>query len=163
MKLLMLGMRSATTAGAVMALVMASSPAGWAASKYGDATVEQGSMTIIREGSAINVKASGQTVPVNEQDLVRVRDDSRVVLKTADRATVTLGANAVFQVQPWEQQEKKGLFKMLFGRFRASVAGLTGGERFNAKTATATIGVKGTEYVSAVTAGVTPPCWAWRT
>jgi hypothetical protein len=146
-------MVSVTTAGAVMALVMANTPAAWAAAKYGDAVVEQGAMTIIREGKSTNFQASGQAVPVNEKDLVRVRDNSRVVLKTADRATVTLGSNAVFQVEPWQQQEQKGVFRMLFGRFRASVTTLAGGERFNVKTATATIGVKGTEYSTAVTTG----------
>jgi len=153
MRLLKLGMVSVMTAGAVMAMVMANGSAAWAAAKYGDAMVEQGTMTIVRDGQSINFKASGQTVPVNEKDLVRVRDNSRVVLKTMDRASVTLGANAVFQVEPWQQQEQKGVFRMLFGRFRAAVTGLAGGERFNVKTATATIGVKGTEYSTAVTSG----------
>jgi hypothetical protein len=153
MNLLKLGMVSVTMAGAVMAMVMANSPAAWAAAKYGDAMVEQGTMTIVREGQSINFAASGKPVPVNEKDLVRVRDNSRVQLKTADSASVTLGANAVFQVEPWQQQEQKGMFRMLFGRFRATVTGLAGGERFNVKTATATIGVKGTEYSSAVTTG----------
>jgi hypothetical protein len=143
----------ALLAGAVMAAAMVNGSAAWAAARYGDAVVEEGAMTIVREGQSLNFKASGQAVPVNEKDLVRVRDTSRVVLKTADRATVTLGANAVFQVEPWQQQEKSGLFRMLFGRFRAGVTGLAGGERFNVKTATATIGVKGTEYSTAVTTG----------
>ncbi len=153
MKLLRPGMVFALLAGAVMAAAMVNGSAAWAAARYGDAVVEEGAMTIVREGQSLNFKASGQAVPVNEKDLVRVRDTSRVVLKTADRATVTLGANAVFQVEPWQQQEKSGLFRMLFGRFRAGVTGLAGGERFNVKTATATIGVKGTEYSTAVTTG----------
>ncbi len=41
--------------------------------------------------------------------------------------------------------------KALFGRFRASVASLFGGNQFNVKTASATIGVKGTEYLTQVT------------
>lgn len=143
-------MVSALLAGAVMAAAMVNGPAVWAAARYGDAVVEEGTMTIVREGQSLSFKASGQAVPVNERDLVRVRDASRVVLKTADRATVTLGSNAVFQVEPWQQQEKSGLFRMLFGRFRAGVTGLAGGERFNVKTATATIGVKGTENALAV-------------
>jgi hypothetical protein len=136
-----------------MATAMVNGPATWAAARYGDAVVEEGTMTIVREGQSLTFKASGQSVPVNERDLVRVRDASRVVLKTNDRASVTLGANAVFQVEPWQQQESKGVFRMLFGRFRATVTGLAGGERFNVKTATATIGVKGTEYATAVTTG----------
>jgi hypothetical protein len=149
MNLLKLG----TVSAIVAAMVMAAAPLVGAAAKYGDAVVEQGSMTIIREGRSLSFRASGQPVAVNEQDLVRVRENSRVVLQTADKAAVTLGSNAVFHVQPWQQQENRGVFRMLFGRFRATVTGLAGGERFNVKTATATIGVKGTEYSSAVTSG----------
>src|SRR5262249_46045103 len=72
MKLLKLGMMSAVTAGAVMAMVMATTSAALAAARYGDAVVEQGSMTIIRDGGAIDFKAGSAVVPVNEKDLVRV-------------------------------------------------------------------------------------------
>lgn len=122
----------------------------WAA-QYGSAVVEQGGITIIREGKSLSYQASAQPVAVNELDLVRVREASRMVLKTQDHATITLGANAVFQCEPWQTPSKTGVFRMLFGRFRANIAGLAGTERFNVKTATATIGVKGTEYESAVT------------
>lgn len=81
MKLLRPGMVSALLAGAVMAAAMVNGPAVWAAARYGDAVVEEGTMTIVREGQSLSFKASGQAVPVNERDLVRVRDASRVVLK----------------------------------------------------------------------------------
>jgi hypothetical protein len=122
----------------------------WGAAQYGLATVEQGEMTILREGKSLSFRASPQAVPVNERDLVRVRDASRIVLKTQDKATMTLGANAVFQCEPWQTGDRNGTFRMLFGRFRAQVVGLAGGEHFNVKTATATIGVKGTEYTFAL-------------
>jgi hypothetical protein len=138
---------------AVCAAMALSGAAARAATKYGDALVEQGSMTIVREGRSLEYKVSANAVEVQEKDLVRVRDDSRVQLTTADKATLTLGANAIFQVEPWQSNQKQGLFRMLFGRFRASVGGLAGTERFNVKTATAVIGVKGTEYSSAVTIG----------
>ena len=123
------------------------------AAQYGTAVVEEGEMTILREGRALSFRASPTAVPVNEQDLVRVRAASRIVLKTRDRATLTLGANAVFQCEPWQAPSGGGVFRMLFGRFRAAVSGLAGGERFAVKTATATIGVKGTEFFVASTAG----------
>ena len=64
-----------------------------------------------------------------------------------EKATITLGSNAVFQVKPWQRREEKGFFRMLFGRMRAKIAGLVGNERFNVHSATATIGVKGTEEI----------------
>jgi len=121
------------------------------AAQYGTAVVEQGQMTILRDGRAVAYQASSEPVDVNEKDIVRVREASRIVLKTQDRATLTLGANAVFQCEPWEVQDKSGMFRLLFGRFRASVATLAGTQRFNVKAATATIGVKGTEFIVATT------------
>jgi FecR protein len=123
----------------------------WAATQYGEATVERGSMTIIREGRTLKFEQSAQSVPVNEQDLIRVRPDSLVQLKSRENATLTLGANAVFEVKPWQSHGRSGFMRALFGRFRAAVASLSGGEQFNVKTATATIGVKGTEYLTQVT------------
>lgn len=128
------------------AAVVVAQPAAWAATQYGTAVVEQGEVTILREGKILSFKASKDQVEVNERDTVRVREASRIVLKTRDKATVTLGSNAVFQCQPWQAASTSGTFRMLFGRMRADVQGLAGTDRFNVKTATATIGVKGTEY-----------------
>jgi FecR-like protein len=135
----------------VVSLLLVAAPMAWAASPYGSALVEQGEMTILREGRSLNFKTSAQEVQVLENDLVRVREASRVTLKTQENATLTLGANAVFQVQPWQTPQKSGTFRMLFGRLRATVVGLAATERFNVKTATATIGVKGTSYDLATT------------
>ncbi|HKI99129.1 MAG TPA: FecR family protein [bacterium] len=123
----------------------------WAATQYGEAVIERGSMTIIREGRTLNFDQANQAVPVNEQDLIRVRPDSLVQLKSRENATMTLGANAVFEVKPWQSHGRSGFLRALFGRFRAAVATLSGGQQFNVKTATATIGVKGTEYLTQVT------------
>jgi FecR protein len=117
----------------------------WAATQYGEATVEKGAMTVIREGRTLKFEQSRQTVPINEQDLIRVRADSLVQLKSRENATITLGSNAVFEVKPWQAHGSSGFLRALFGRFRSVVAGLSGGEQFNVKTATATIGVKGTK------------------
>lgn len=118
----------------------------WAATQYGEAVIEQGSMTVLREGQTLTFDQPNRAVPVNEGDLIRVRADSVVQLKSRENATITLGSNAVFQVKPWRAQGKTGFLRALFGRFRANVAALSGGEQFNVRTATATIGVKGTGY-----------------
>jgi FecR protein len=115
-----------------------------AATQYGEATVEKGAMTVIREGKTLKFEESAKAVPINEQDLIRVRANSLVQLKSREKATITLGSNAVFEVKPWQSHGSSGFLRALFGRFRSVVAGLSGGEQFNVKTATATIGVKGT-------------------
>ncbi len=123
----------------------------WGQARYGEAIVEQGEMMIVRDGRSLRFDQPGEAVAVVEDDLIRVRPASRVVLRPEERAELTLGANAVFHVKPWQSKGKTGFLRALFGRFRAAVTGLVGGEQFNVKTATATIGVKGTGYNSSVT------------
>lgn len=130
---------------AILLSVVLASPL-WGAPRYGDATIEQGSLTVVRGGKRLNFTQSQGRVPVEEQDLLRVGPSSRVLLNTPQKATLTLGSNAVMHVKPWEKRERRGFLSMLFGRVRSSVAQLTGGEQFSLKTATATIGVKGTEF-----------------
>jgi hypothetical protein len=133
----------------VLALVFTVSLAS-AQERYGDAVVEQGELTIVRQGSSLKFARASQPVPVLVQDVLRVGDNSRVVLKTLEKSTIAMGANAVFQVKPFQFQEKQGFARMLFGRFRSVVTGLVGTETVNAKTATAVIGVKGTENVASI-------------
>ena len=123
----------------------------FAAEKYGDAILEEGAMTILREGETLNFNTAGESIEVFEQDLLRLRAKSRVILNSRENAILTLGSNAIFQVKPWEQNEESGFLRALFGRFRAAVTDLVGGEEFNVKTATATIGIKGTEYIATIT------------
>ena len=122
-----------------------------AAERYGDAVVEEGAMTIIRDGETLSFKSTGDEIPVFEQDLLRLRSNSRAVLRGRENAVLTLGSNAIFQVKPWEVKEESGFLRALFGKFRSVVTDLIGGDQFNIKTPTATIGVKGTEYFGAVT------------
>ena len=117
----------------------------WAATKYGNANILKGSITVLREGSRLTFKQGKDHVSINHLDVIRVGRDSGVVLSTVEKATITLGSNAVFQVEPWQRKEEKGFFRMLFGRMRAKISRLGASERFNVHTATATIGVKGTE------------------
>jgi len=133
----------------LMAALAAGLPVAAAAAEYATAVVEQGEMTITRESKTLSFKTSARPVAVEENDIVRVRDGSRIVLKTREGATLAIGANAVFQCKPWQASNRSGVFRMLFGRFRANVLGRAGDGGFNVKTRSATIGVKGTVYALA--------------
>jgi hypothetical protein len=133
-----------------LALIIASALPAWAQDKYGDAVLEKGTLTVVRGGQNLKFNKANESVPVFIDDLLRVGEDSRVSLKTREKSTINMGANAVFQVKPFQFQEKQGFARMLFGRFRSVVSGLSGGESVNAKTATAVIGVKGTENLASI-------------
>jgi hypothetical protein len=108
-------------------------------------------MVVVREGRKISHPAGGTPVAVVVDDVILVQKESRVILHTQDKAVVTIGSNAAFQVRPWESQDRTGNLRALFGRFRVKATELVRGDEFNVKTATATIGIKGTEYTGSVT------------
>ena len=140
-------MNKAIKTAALTVLGIALSVPVWGAAKYGDASIQKGKLTVLREGRRLTFDESDRQVEINHLDVIRVGRNSNVVLSTIEKATITLGSNAVFQVKPWQRKEEKGFFRMLFGRMRAKISGLVGSERFSVQSATATIGVKGTEEV----------------
>lgn len=140
-------MNNATRIVALSILGIFLSASAWAATKYGNANIAKGKITVLREGGRLTYREGDDEVQINHLDVIRVGRNSNMVLSTVEKATVTLGSNAVFQVKPWQRKEEKGFFRMLFGRMRAKISGLGANERFNVHTATATIGVKGTEEI----------------
>lgn len=127
------------------AVMLVSASLAFAQDKYGDAVLQEGAMTIVRDGDNLQFDTPEERVPIFLGDVVRMRAESRAVLESREKATLTLGSNAVFQVKPWERKEEQGFARMLYGRLRSAVSGLLGGESFNMQTPTAVIGVKGTE------------------
>lgn len=117
-----------------------------AAPPYGKMVVEQGSVTILREGKALSFKQSSAEVGVNEQDVIRVREASKATLTTADKGKITFGSNAIFSCKPWQSENRRGFLSLVYGRMRALALGLGREETFNVKTVEAVVGVKGTEY-----------------
>ncbi|MBI3992538.1 MAG: FecR domain-containing protein [Candidatus Lambdaproteobacteria bacterium] len=141
---------------AILLMILMPAASLFAATKYGEAIIEQGKMTVLREGQRMSFTSTDGKTAINHSDVIRVGDNSRVVLETSEKATVTLGSNAVMQVEPWETRSDKGVFRMLFGRARSKIVGLVANERFNMRTATATIGVKGSGHDNTVNAqGIT--------
>ncbi len=116
------------------------------APQYGTLVVEQGSVTLIRDGKAQSHSASPSPVTVNEQDIVRVREGSKATLTTSEQAKVVFGANAIFHCKPWQAANRTGVLSLLYGRLRASVQGLGPERSFNLRTLESVVGVKGTEY-----------------
>jgi FecR protein len=143
------------------ALALALALAGWLAAgsgtaraqdRYGDAEVQQGTMTLVRGGKQTDHDTKQPRLVVLYDDLIVVHGNSRVVLDTVEGAHLTIGANAAFQVKAFKQRETLGALRILFGRMRAKLVQLQSGQTFGIKTAQAVIGVKGTEFVTSVTA-----------
>lgn len=144
-------MKTITTVSAFV-VAMLSAALLWGAEQYGMATVQQGKLMILRGSQRLEMMPQHGARSIEVGDLLRVGPSSQAVLATREKSTLTLGANAVLTVNPWQRAQERGFMSSLFGRFRASVVGLSGRDEFNVKTATATIGVKGTDYDASTTA-----------
>ena len=115
--------------------------------KYGDATIKKGHMTVLRVGQNLKFSDSGRTYVILNKDVLKVGDDSLVILKTVEDTIVQIGSNAVFQVRPWKQKKKYGYLRMLYGKAIFKVRKFfVKKKRFNFKTATAVAGVRGTKW-----------------
>lgn len=125
--------------------------------KYGDATIVKGYLTVVRGGRNLQFSDSGQSYVILNKDVLKVGDDSLVILRTVQDSIVRMGSNAVFQVRPWKQKKRRGYLRMLYGKAIFKVSKFfTKRARFTLKTATAVAGVRGTEWKQSTTStGVT--------
>lgn len=125
---------------------------------YGDAQILKGYLTIVRDGQATNFTAADGDIPVLVGDVLRVGKSSRVILNTVEDTAIRMGSHSVFQVKPWQKRKKTGYARMVYGKMRFATKKLQGKRRFRLKTATATIGVKGTKGETEVSSNGNTSC-----
>ncbi len=115
-----------------------------ALTKYGIARISAGELIVVREEQeSIYVPEDGE-VEILLNDVLRVGQNSFVILSTVDQTDVKMGSNAVFQIKPWKSRNKTGYLRMLYGKMNFKTKKLEKRRRFRFKTASATIGVRGT-------------------
>jgi len=112
--------------------------------KYGSARIQTGELTVVRnEVESLYVPEDGE-VEILLNDLLRVGKDSFVILSTNEQTDIKMGSNAIFQIKPWKSRNKTGYVRMLYGKMNFKTEKLENRRRFSFKTASATIGVRGT-------------------
>ncbi|MBT6611613.1 MAG: hypothetical protein HOB38_05880 [Deltaproteobacteria bacterium] len=115
-----------------------------ALTKYGTAQIQAGHLIVVRDGQESVYASEDGEVEVRLNDVIRVGQNSFVILKTEEQTDIKMGSNAVFQVKPWKNRKKSGYLRMLYGKMNFKTKKLQKRKRFRFKTASATIGVKGT-------------------
>lgn len=127
----------------LLALCLLAEPSS-ALTVYGTARIKSGELTVVRnQQESIYVPKDGE-VEIRVNDLLRVGRNSFVVLSTREETEIKMGSNAIFQVRPWKSRNKYGYMRMLYGKMNFQTKQLKQRKRFRFKTASATIGVKGT-------------------
>jgi hypothetical protein len=126
----------------ISAIIVASSPT-QAATKFGEADIKKGNVVVVRSGRLLLYTQANNPVTIFENDTIRTMENSAMTLLNPDQNRITLGANAIMQVKRWKKKSDTGTVRMLFGKFRARTTALRKKKSLNIRTATATIGIKG--------------------
>ncbi|MCP4755357.1 MAG: FecR domain-containing protein [Proteobacteria bacterium] len=124
--------------------------------KYGDVQIERGRLNVVRDGESLTFENSKKPFEILKNDLLRIGNDSLVVLTTADGASAEMGSNSIFMVQAWEQDGRRGYLRMVFGQARfKSIKKTTSRDRFYFKTPMVTIEMRGTIWAQVSITGNT--------
>lgn len=121
-------------------------------SGIGNVGVLQGSVNMIRDIKTLQVK-SGMELEV--EDKVITKDKSRLQAILNDNTVVTIGPNSIFVFDAYkfggrddskvEMHIERGFFRSITGQI-----GKLAPKRFNIKTASTTIGIRGTDFSASV-------------
>jgi len=142
---------------ALTALVAVSAPAGAAEADgrqiAGEVVSVSGKVFIRQDGRAASgpLAAAKGGDALRAGDIVNTSSDGQVKLLLKDKTVVDLGPSALFKVEKFDpkngtDREFKG--SMMYGNLRAAVSQkITGTGKFQVRTPTATMGVRGTEFV----------------
>ncbi len=127
----------------VVLFIFLIAPFAEAAIKYGEVTIKSGNVVIVRNRRMLLFTQKNNPVTVYENDTIRTLRKSALLLVNSDQNRVHLGSNAIMQLKKWRKKKQSGTIRMLFGKFRAKTATIRKKRSLNLRTATATIGIKG--------------------
>lgn len=123
--------------------------------KVGQIEVEKGAVLLIRENNTSKIEAL-QSLEVFNQDTLQTLPNSsaKVILGPADNADqFLLAEKTTFVIQDYvtpEERPTRGIFSLLGGKLRSIVNTIKGKKDIQIQTGNATIGVKGTDFLTEV-------------
>lgn len=121
----------------------------------GQVEMKSGDGSIIRGSDSIPV-ANGKTVVLQAKDTVQTSKDSGAVVTVGESDSAdqfTLGEKTTFAIDEYVTEQEKptrGLFSLLGGKVRSVVNSVKGNKDIKMRTSSATIGVKGTDFLTEV-------------
>ncbi|HEY0878930.1 MAG TPA: FecR domain-containing protein, partial [Zeimonas sp.] len=126
---------------------------GSAVAEDGRALVVAGRVMLERATpGAFSITAVSAGTEIRRGDLIRTGDDGRVQIRFSDGSIVALQPATVFRIDEYrfERDDRRAFFFLLRGALRTltGVIGKANHDEYRMKTPTATVGVRGTEYVA---------------
>jgi len=119
----------------------------------GRALVVAGRVMVERAApGAFSITALGVGTEIRSGDLIRTGSDGRAQIRFSDGAIVSLQPGTDFRIEDYryERDQRRAFFYLLRGALRTltGAIGKTNHDEYRMKTPTATVGVRGTEYVA---------------
>ncbi len=121
----------------------------------GSVEVDEGQVLIIRDSGNQEV-GEGDSVPIFVKDTLQTAGDSFGIVAVGegdDADEFALDENTTFVVANYVGEEdgaKRGVFSLLGGKVRAVVNNVQGDKDYKIQTSSATVGVKGTDFITEV-------------
>jgi hypothetical protein len=119
------------------------------ADPVGRVLLAAGEVFAVREGRQVALQFNS---PVELRDVLRTGASSSLQVRFIDESLISVRENSEFAIEEYQfgakEQEQRSFFQLLKGGFRA-VTGLIGRTRhadYRVRAATATIGIRGTDY-----------------
>ncbi|MCP5266156.1 MAG: FecR domain-containing protein [Burkholderiaceae bacterium] len=130
------------------------------ASPAAEVLAAQGDSRLLRPGSIKSPIRPGTRVISG--DVLKTGPDGSIQLRFADGAAISLGASTEFRVEEYrfEPKRQRAFFELVRG-FARTVSGMIGKKRhedFRLKTATAVMGIRGTDFATEQGACATETC-----
>jgi hypothetical protein len=153
-----------TTTGAaslfVASLSSLSANAAMQTAQAGKVVSVEGRVLIRQDGPNAGLVALKPGAQVREGDVINTASDGKVKLLLEDKTILDLGGSALFKVEKFEARsggDRQVSLDMAYGTVRASVSQpVTAKGKFQIRTRTATMGVRGTEFIVQAPMGQSP-------
>ncbi|MGK0171981.1 MAG: ferric-dicitrate binding protein FerR (iron transport regulator) [Gammaproteobacteria bacterium] len=118
----------------------------------------RGSASVI-PASSDDTKAAFVGMKLATRDIVQTSSQGRIRLRFADQTVLTLGTNAIFRINRFRYSAKEktvtSVWTIARGFFRSVTGGLRLRRTARVHTATATLGIRGTEFLGEASAELT--------
>ncbi len=153
----MIGQKFVAAGAAFIILMLVSGSIGFAAGAAGWVQEAKGKVTVISQGKVLSAKVG---TPLQTQDSVKTGANSRVQIMFKDKTTLALAADSECRIgDVFLEKPDKSLVALTLEFIRGTFDVLAGGvakmnpERFHIRTPMVSLGVRGTEFASAVDRG----------
>lgn len=114
--------------------------------KIGQVRILKGKAYITRDNQTIELQKLSF---IDDQDIVKTRDNSLVKISFTDKTNLILGPNSELQIKKFSTKNRRNIFNFVRGKFRAKIQQkVQEGQSVTFQANQVSVGVRGTEFLA---------------